>query len=123
VLGDPSGASAAGLPTARLDGPRLDALPAGIDPSTATFGEPVDPASVVGVYRAGRVTMIFDAAGGYRTNLDATEVQAGAWRVAGNAVILQAADGSAPVRIGVTDSSVFDATGAELTAATSGGSS
>jgi len=36
---------------------------------------------------------------------------------------LQAADGSAPVRIGVTDSSVFDATGAELTAATSGGSS
>jgi hypothetical protein len=113
ILGDPTGEDSAGMPRVEMDAPQLD--------ESSVDAPQLDAASVVGVYRAASVTMILDAAGGYRTRVGQKEIQHGTWSVLGRSVVLQAADGGATARLGVTDDSVFDASGAEFTAELTGG--
>lgn len=109
---DPTGSAATGMPKVSMDAPRLEDVR-----DTASIAAPaLDPASVVGVYRAASVTMILDAGGGYRTTVGAKEVQRGSWSVLGRSVLLRAHDGRATARLGVTPDSVFDSSGAELVA-------
>jgi len=111
---DPNGTLTPDMPKVGMDAPRLD------DTAVAE-GPSLDPASVVGVYRAASLTMILDAAGGYRTLVGPNVVQKGSWKVLGRSVQLQPADGSQTSRIGVTSDSVFDATGVEFFAHVRGG--
>jgi hypothetical protein len=104
----------AGMPRVTMDARQLDE-------AGDASGAPLDASSVVGLYRAASVTMILDAAGGYRTRVGPKEVQSGTWSVLGRSVVLHAADGSAPARLGVTNNSVFDAVGVEYIARLPGG--
>jgi hypothetical protein len=109
---DPTGSVAAGMPKVSMDAPQLE----DVRDVASARGPALEPASVVGVYRAASVTMVLDAAGGYRTTVGEQEVQRGSWSVLGSSVILRAAGSSTTTRLGVTDHSVFDASGAEFVA-------